>query len=143
MKNKIVLGILTGLALGLLAAVSFAAGGDRIEATIPFAFVAGQEHYPAGNYVFEVNDPDNPNILTVETENGERNQYILGKTVETVPAHYDSAVVFDEVGNEHFLVKAYVRGEMQGVRLTKGEIQKEMESAGGRAKTLEIKGNVS
>lgn len=141
MNRKTIFGSLSALAVILLAAASFAQGADRVTAEIPFEFTAGTVHYPAGTYVFEINDPDHPNVLTVDAKDGTRSQFILGKETEAERAHYNSAVVFDEIGNERFLVKAYVSGKMGGLRLTKSEIQRELEAAGQKAHTLEIEAN--
>ncbi len=141
MNIKTVLALVSASMVGLIAAVSFAAGGTRVSANIPFDFTAGEAHYPSGTYTFVVNDPENPNVLTIESENGKKDQFVLGKSTETEAAHYNSAVVFDKIGNQYFLVKAYSGGSLGGLRLTKSTIESELERGGQRPEMVEIGGN--
>lgn len=142
MKVKVTLGLLSALMVSLFAAAAFADDGDRISAKIPFAFTAGQMQYPAGTYTFVVNDPENPNVLTIESANGKRDQFILARATETETAHYSSAVVFDKIGSQYFLVKAYNGGALGGLRLTKSEIQNGLERGGQKAEMVEIAGHL-
>jgi hypothetical protein len=113
-------------ALGLaLPALSFAAEGQQVEATVPFSFTAGHETFPAGHYVFSVDDPMAPSELSIQGQNGSKVEVLLTAAESNVADSGRSKLVFDQYGAEHFLAKVVVAGFDEARVLPRSEIQRE------------------
>jgi hypothetical protein len=118
---------------GLFSATSFALEGMLVKADVPFSFVAGSETLPAGSYVFRVNDPTEPAVLSIESPHGKEHELLITET-ESTPhegAAMQSKLVFDRYGSEHYLAEVWVAGEDQVRAIPMNEIQQE------RTRTLE------
>lgn len=106
-------------------ALALAAPTERVEANVPFSFVAGHETLPAGSYVFSLNDPMESSMLTIESKNGKRVDVLLTTAVARDEPVNHSKLVFDEYGNDHFLSQVWVSGSDEARVLPKSEVQRE------------------
>jgi hypothetical protein len=80
-----------------------------VTAKVPFAFVAGETHLPAGDYIVK-SISDDPAVLSIESKDGR-----LGVLTLTIPAWSDettgkSELVFEKMDNQYFLSRI-VRGD--------------------------------
>ena len=102
----------------ILLAVTFAsAQSDLIRARIPFEFTAAGKVLPAGEYDFVYN----PQSKLVQVRGAAKEPSVLVNVVTTLagamhttPA--DSHLVFDKVGNNHFLSEIWMPG-IDGIQL--------------------------
>jgi hypothetical protein len=140
MKSRNVALLVAALLGAVLTVPSFADVADRVTAKVPFRFTAGQEDFMPGNYVFVVNDPENPNLLRVESEDGKRKEeFILADTTTVEPKVVQkSEVVFDRYGDQYFLSKVLVVGSDGGLMVPQNEVQKELERKGEHKDTVRV-----
>jgi hypothetical protein len=102
-KNLLAMGSMTA-AIGFGNAPAARAQEATIVAKVPVAFVVGDVHLPAGEYV--VRDvPDSADVVEVERADGTRGAIAL--TIPTTPssdAKIQPTLVFRRFANEYFLV---------------------------------------
>jgi hypothetical protein len=126
MNFKWITTIVATAALGLFApVVAFAGQGTRIEANVPFSFTAGDESFPAGHYVFIVDDPMQLSELTIQADNGRKVEVLMSDAEAHSGAFNESKVIFDQYGKDHFLSKVLVAGFDEARVLPRSEIQRE------------------
>ncbi len=134
MKRTTVLMLLGIVILGLTAA-AMAETATRVRANVPFAFYAGKELIPAGEYVFEIRSfgfgPLASSVLLHDQEGSVANIY-LTKPGE-VPAD-EAHLHFNKYGNSYFLSRVEGAGYQANLTVTRAE--KEMRvQAGSPAST--------
>jgi len=108
----------------------------QIEAEVPFDFVVGDTMLPAGKYqITTVDGGANDNILEIrsansrtavifDTEDAEnRGELVKNKT----------QLVFNKVGDEHFLFQIWVAGSASGNELAKSRMEKRLVKAGNQS----------
>lgn len=117
----------TAAVCGLLAAATaFAEPGTIVRADIPFSFYAGSLFLPPGSYVFTLDTPGEPGLLTIQRQNGREHEVLL-----TVPGARrregarQSEIVFDRYGKDHFLSQIQVAGFDEGRAVPKSEVERE------------------
>lgn len=119
--------LLAATCLALFSAAAFALEGTEVRANIPFAFVVGEKSFPAGEYLFRLDDPTEPEALMVESPDGTRHDFALTET-DTLPreeAAKESKLVFDRYGNDHYLAEIWIAGHEQGRMIPMSEIRRE------------------
>lgn len=111
---------LSGLALAAAAGLFVTparAEGMEVKAKVPFSFYAGNEMFPAGSYVFTVDDASAPTVLTIENakDHGKRTEFVLteGEKMVAGPAE-QSELLFDRYGQDNFLAEVQVQGMDEG-----------------------------
>jgi hypothetical protein len=105
----------------------YAMDGLKVIAKVPFTFTVGEHSFPAGNYTFAVDNPDEPAVLTVKSDNGEKYDVTLTESRPLSEAARKSKVVFEKYGNQSYLSEVWVDG-MDSVQIVpQMEIQKEVE----------------
>jgi hypothetical protein len=105
--------LVAAVCMSFWAVSALADSGTNVKADIPFAFYVGDQMFPAGNYVFSTDDPEGPNLLTIESQKGERHQFVLTK-LSTEPKDQvidHTELVFNRYGSEHFLSEVQVQGD--------------------------------
>jgi hypothetical protein len=107
----------------------------EIEVNVPFDFVVGDTRLPAGKYeiraidetsndVLEIRSVDSRTSVIFETEDAEnRGELVKNKT----------QLVFDKVGDEHFLSQIWVEGSAAGNELAKSRMEKRLLDGGNQA----------
>ena len=84
--------------------------GQRVLATIPFAFSVGKNTLPAGKYAFRIVNPSSDQkILQIRKVNGS-----MSVLVQTVGVEVDAAdngrLVFDRYGDRYFFTQVQLAG---------------------------------
>ena len=126
MKSKIVLLVFLW-ALSLYPSVGFAQTSRHAAAAVevPFAFVVGNQAFPAGDYEFHsllasVADKGTVDVLVVRSMNGELYRAIVTDVVgSTEPVR--PRVVFTRSGERVFLSEVWESGKFSGCRLKSGQ----------------------
>jgi len=116
----IVIGLLTGAAI---AAVSLSATSVRIN--IPFAFHAGDQLMPAGEYWIEL--PNSSTLATgsmvrVASLDASLCQYLFSSPVVSMAKDTDWHLTFSKIGDQYFL--ATIRNSEVGAALPKSRSEK-------------------
>jgi hypothetical protein len=96
--------IMMAVALLAASAAVVSADDERIVATVPFDFIAGGAHLPAGKYVVKPGSID-PSVVAIESADGRQTAYAL-----TVPMSWNLPVrqpelVFDKRDNQYVLAR--------------------------------------
>lgn len=139
MSISLAVSAIAALVVALHPAPTFALEADRVTAKIPFSFVAGDKTYPAGEYQFLANDPVNPRLVTIESENGSRTGLALAESSgNTAIPVASSEVTFDQFGNRYFLSKIFISGNDAALQIPKSEIQLELERAGQQSVKVRV-----
>ena len=121
--------VLLALSAVVLAPIISASAGIvlRMRANIPFAFYAGEELLPAGEYVFEMPTLGSNSVigsnLTVHTQDGSISQYLHvfpGGMQRSEPAFN---VTFNRYGDTYFLSKVQNRDYEANLPKTRSEIR--------------------
>jgi hypothetical protein len=120
---------------------------NALRVYIPFAFHAGDQLMPAGEYRIEL--PRDSNIATgsllrIMSLDAFYCQNLLSRTTKGVTTDSDWHVTFSKVGGQYFLSR--VRNSEMGAELSKTREEKllarEYANAGGVATTIELKTRV-
>ena len=78
---------------------------------IPFAFVAGGVHLPAGNYV--VYHPGHPYLVVIETEDGKARGMEYVHPSATDPTASSTKLVFNKYGEQYFLSQVWTEPDRE------------------------------
>ena len=103
-------------------------GVNRIDATVPFAFVVGKTILPAGQYEIKQAYDDIPTLLMLRSTDGRESVLFETENVETrgdQPARH-TELVFDKVAGQIFLSKIWVSGDAFGNKLPKSKMEKRL-----------------
>lgn len=139
MRSRSVFFLVAALLGAVLTVPSFADVADRITAKVPFPFMAAEEKFSPGDYVFIVDDPENPHLLTVESADGmKKGEFILADTVSEPHVLQKSEVVFDRYGDEYYLAKVLVVGSDGGLMIPPNEMQKDHTHKGDPKETVHV-----
>jgi len=121
-----VLVVLSALIFGF--AIGAQAGPEsRVWINIPFAFQAGDQLMPAGQYLFEFPRTGNfasGSLLKIATQDGSICQHLLSRTIQDVTKDADWQVSFTKYGDFYFLTK--IRNNDLGAEVSKTRKEKEL-----------------
>jgi hypothetical protein len=108
----------------------------QIDVNVPFDFVVGDTRLPAGKYeitavdngasnnILEIRSANSRTAVIFDTEDAEnRGELVKNKT----------QLVFDKVGDEHFLFQIWVAGTASGNELAKSRMEKKLMKGGGQS----------
>ena len=101
--------IVLGASAILLTAPAAARADERIIATVPFEFVVGDVHMPAGGYVV-TRMSANPSVMSISSMSGQHVTLVL-----TIPASSDDTIlqpelVFERFGTQYYLARIVPQG---------------------------------
>jgi hypothetical protein len=105
--------ILFSIGLGavvLFAGSVFAESHVEVKAHVPFSFVAGKETLPAGDYDFTLDYENAPMVLGIRSKDGKSRDIVLSEAEAEPRAANDSKLVFDLIGDMHYLAAVQVTG---------------------------------
>lgn len=109
MKKAIL--FLMGLgAVLLFAGPLFAESSVEVTAHVPFAFIAGTESLPAGNYQFLLDYENTPTVLAIRSKNGKSVDIMLAETKGEARIAKESKLVFEKIGGQDYLSQVQVTG---------------------------------
>ena len=112
----------------LLAAASVNAQSDRrIEANIPFGFIAGTETFPAGEYTFSRPNENSPHVLLIRSADNHAALFLIVEGAYTMKTPKETELVFNKIGDEYFLSKIWIVGEDTGREVPEPRAERELE----------------
>jgi hypothetical protein len=124
MKRNLI-GSLPLVALSLLLTSTGAHAQSAVKANVPFAFNVGSRQLPPGNYIVTVDELQNrvkiQNAFTCATIS------LLGLPEQ--PGQKTEKLVFQNVGNQHFLTEVWGAAGTSGMQLRGPKVETQMEIA--------------
>lgn len=115
-------GMIIGLAVGAQAAQASA-----VLIYIPFAFQAGDQWMPAGEYLFEfprAGIAATGSLLRINTLDGSVCQHLLSRTIAGVTTDADWHVTFNKYGDLYYIAK--IRNGELGAELSRTRKEKQL-----------------
>jgi hypothetical protein len=113
--------------LSLVAVMSvYGMDGAQVSAKVPFGFTAGEKSFPPGNYVFSLDDPDVPTLVSVESKNGDKYVLMLSETRTLSEPADQTKLVFEKYGKQHILSQLWIMGLDLVEVIPESEIQREV-----------------
>jgi hypothetical protein len=132
MKNR--RSMLAGFAVLLMATAAHAQ--QRITATVPFNFVAGDRAYPAGDYSISTNG------VVLQITNADKRNMILSQACESVTPSADTKLVFDSMGGYYFLRQIWIAGDSRGRELPRSHSEMQLAQNHEKAKSVIVAANI-
>jgi hypothetical protein len=131
-KNLIRISMIAALAAGC----GFAQSHTVVQADIPFNFVAGKSSLPAGEYV--VRQLDSTPVFYLESREGKK--WMLGPVNGAKSADIQSTgkLVFHRYGNTYILSEMWQTGSVDGFRLPKSDLERELMAGSTRPATTTV-----
>ena len=130
MKRNLMIGMGMLLVLAATSGVVFAQGYDMVKAEIPFAFTVKGETLPAGNYEVFASDLEDPTVWVIRSETAGTVASVPTELVEAEAPATQTELVFDVVGQQHFLRQVWVEGSSDGREITTSKEEKALEAQG-------------
>jgi hypothetical protein len=127
MKTRILkLAVLVATAVLLTATLNaqMAIRQPLFRVDIPFAFVAGGTHLPAGHY--HVYHPGDPYLVVLERDDGRARAMAYVHPSATDPSESSAKLVFNQYGNQHFLSQVWTENDPQVHYCFKGQIEQQL-----------------
>ncbi len=112
------------MALWVLPASAQAYG--EVEVDIPFQFVAVNTTLPAGRYVIQRSDREDPAMWTLTNENEDLHVDVLTGDAAEPTSPQRTGVVFDELQGRAFLSQIWIAGEDPGVQVEQGRAEQRL-----------------
>lgn len=109
MKKAILFSMGLG-ALMLFAASVFAQSQEEVKAHVPFSFVAGKETLPAGDYNFILDYENAQMVLGIRSKDGKSHDVMLAESQGEPRTATESKLVFEQIGDMHYLSQVQVTG---------------------------------
>jgi hypothetical protein len=106
--------MLAGMSVMLLGGAAAAEADDRMVATVPFEFTAGDVHLPAGTY--EVAQLTNLGVVSIASTDRRHFVFLLTNAMSPEKAGPEPELVFERVGENYFLERV-VTGDFRGREL--------------------------
>ena len=149
MKKQITRTLVGLVMLLALVASASAQAARRVAIEVPFDFVAGQKHLPAGRYIVSRVQRDGESALMIRSEDGRHAAIFLTNSADATPARAElSFRRYD--GERYFLASVSIPGaaEVREVRKSGGEerLEREMraqaKTGDDATKTVTVVGSV-
>ena len=124
-RSGTLLGILGCVVLVALPTV-YGQSEERVIASIPFEFTAGNRILPAGDYT--ISRPENtPGMMLIRSEDRHAAVFFGVENTYSLQIPRQTELVFNEVGDRYFLSQIWVAGENLGRELPKPRAERELE----------------
>lgn len=101
---------------------------------IPFAFIVGGTHLPAGHY--HVYHPGDPYLIVIEREDGQARAMAYVHPSATDPSQASVKLVFNKYGSQHFLNQVWTEDDPQVHDCFKGETEKGVMAQASKHRTV-------
>lgn len=107
----------------------------QIEVNVPFDFVVGDTRLPAGKYQIRAIDDNSNDVLEIRSANSRTSVIFDTEAAENRGelVKNKTQLVFDKVGDEHFLFQIWVEGSASGNELAKSRMEKRLLNGGFQA----------
>jgi hypothetical protein len=121
------------LTVGGIVAHAQIDSGARIQANVPFTFMAGDTKLPAGKYEIRALD-DQTNVLEMKSSDGRTTVMLDTVNVEKRGEGIEnkSELVFDKVGDQYFLSQVWEAESISGSGLLKSRMEKRLTDGGSQ-----------
>jgi hypothetical protein len=133
------------LILGALVFVLIAGAAQAqqtVSATVPFAFVAGDRVYPAGEYYFSRASITN-NIIQVSNSERVIAANILSNSCMKLKASDNTVLEFRRMGDNYFLYRIWVQGDSYGREFPRSQIETQLAQNHPNVETVIVAANLS
>lgn len=127
--------ILAALAVLLMATAAHAQ--QKITATVPFNFVAGDHAYPAGDYTIGADG------VVLKIANGEKTEVMLSQACESLTPSADTKLVFDRMGGSYFLRQIWVAGNSRGRELPRSHSEMQLAQNHEKSESVIVAANIT
>jgi len=127
--------ILAALAVLLMATAAHAQ--QRITATVPFDFVAGDRAYPAGDYSISADG------VVLKIANGEKTEVMLSQACESLTPSADTKLVFDSMGGNYFLQQIWVAGHSRRRELPRSHAEIKLAQNHEKSESVIVAANIT
>ncbi len=127
MKTRIFnLAVLLGMVLLLTAVLNaqMAIRQPLFRIDIPFAFMVGTTHLPAGNY--HVYHPGDPYLIVIERDDGRARAMAYVHPADTAIDESSTKLVFNKYGDQYFLSQVWTEPDTQVHHCFKCPMEKEL-----------------
>jgi hypothetical protein len=124
-RSGTLLGILGCLVLVALPAV-YGQSEERVIATIPFEFTAGNSTLPAGDYTISRNE-NTPGMMLIRSDDSHSTVFFGVENTYTLQIPKQTELIFNKVGDRYFLSQIWVAGEDLGRELPKSRAERDLE----------------
>ena len=124
-RSGTLLGILGCLVLVALPTV-YGQSEERVIASIPFEFTAGNRTLPAGDYTISRAE-NTPGMMLIRSEDNHTSVFFSVENTYSRQIPKQTELVFNEVGERYFLSQVWVAGEDFGRELQKSRVERELE----------------
>ena len=125
MKSRLIL-LATALVVVLLSTILVSAqtttNHTLLRANIPFAFVAGGVHFPAGEY--RIYHPGNPYIVVIENKIGTAQAMTYVHPSAMKPGETSTKLLFNKYGDEYFLAQVWTERNQEVHQCFKCQLEK-------------------
>lgn len=91
---------------------------------IPFAFMAGGTHLPAGHYY--VYHPGDPYLIVIERDDGRARAMAYVHPAANNPSTSSTKLVFNKYGDQHFLSQVWTEADQQVHHCFKCRMEREL-----------------
>ena len=109
--SNISLAIMMLLAVLVVGAQAQTSSAQKVNASIPFTFIAGKTTLPAGKYTITVVNPSSDRkILQIRSLNG-RSSVMVQTTTTSGQASDDAKLVFERDGDRYVFLQAQLAGD--------------------------------
>jgi hypothetical protein len=110
-------------------------------ATIPFSFTVGDQVFPAGVYVAQL---DRQNHIVLLRDQDKKARLFLANNDDAKQISRNSQLIFRHLGDRFFLTAVFVGGSSEGERLLPGKVENELaRHESGPAKILAVQAQAS
>ena len=111
--------------LSLIVAAQAVQADEPMLVNIPFAFVAGNETLPAGEYRVQKLD-GNSTVVLIRCSDAKASAMVLSNAAQAKETQTQSKLVFKRYDNRYFLSQVWKAGSIRGRELLKSQAEKEI-----------------
>jgi hypothetical protein len=130
---------LGGLLGMVLAFTSIAHANDvLLRVTIPFSFVMENRTLPAGEYIVSKEASPTPIYYIRQLDGAESMFFTAAKLESRKAGDVGYSVVFDRIGDAHFLSTVWLGSPHNGLTLSKSKHERELLASGAASSRVEI-----
>lgn len=140
MIRKLFLSLCLVIGLGAVMMTQAQIESDvTIIANIPHAFVVRDTTLPAGKYTVRMADANNNStVLEIRSAKGKVAVLVETQPIEEVRAAGRTELVFDQIGDQWFLSKVFLKGDDSGNQLEQTKMQRRLEDGGLKAERRSV-----
>ena len=111
--------------LSLIVAAQAVQADEPMLVNIPFAFVAGNETLPAGEYRVQKLD-GNSTVVLIRCSDATASAMVVTHAAQAKELQTESKLIFNQYGNRYFLSQVWTAGSIRGRQLLKSPQEKEI-----------------